>query len=420
MSRSEYYRFLMISSLSFLPLVMVPLGGRSDHFYLPKVIAMGVVAILFVGAWLLRGSPLTLDRVNLALMLYVGWLLIAFVQSRDLELALWGRPYRHEGLVVLLFYALFFLLGRVQAPLKARDFVPVLAIALLLSVYGWVQTQGITLFERDVIRVAWINAFATFGNPNFMASYLVVMVILSYGLYLEQGRFWILALMGTLSYAVVLTRTQSAFIGLAVGLSALSLIAALKGRLMRRRVRIALGVSLNGFLVMLLSVPMFRQELSQLLMAGARFIQAPFLDETAGSYRIFIWVRVWELIQWRPWFGVGIEHLGRVFNQRFAGDIMEVIGQPLLVDRAHNEYLHIAVSVGLPGLLLYLHLLAHSLWGRLTQRSLIDISVFAALLGYLAQAFFNISVVSVAYVFWLLLGYFSRPRNRTKEAIQSE
>jgi len=32
------------------------------------------------------------------------------------------------------------------------------------------------------------------------------------------------------------------------------------------------------------------------------------------------------------------------------------------------------------------------------------VPLFSAILGYLVQAFFNISVVSVAYVFWVFLG----------------
>jgi len=36
--------------------------------------------------------------------------------------------------------------------------------------------------------------------------------------------------------------------------------------------------------------------------------------------------------------------------------------------------------------------------------------VYAAVVGYLVQAFFNISVVSVAYLFWIYMGFLVNER----------
>jgi len=58
---------------------------------------------------------------------------------------------------------------------------------------------------------------------------------------------------------------------------------------------------------------------------------------------------------------------------------------------------------------------------RVNVRKLFDnevqLALFIAIIGYLIQAFFNISVVSVAYVFWIFLGlsvnYLSKEDDRT-------
>jgi hypothetical protein len=53
-------------------------------------------------------------------------------------------------------------------------------------------------------------------------------------------------------------------------------------------------------------------------------------------------------------------------------------------------------------------------WRNITQvkRDKTKLIVAFAVFAYLAQAFSNISVIAVAPLFWILLGYFSR---KTKE-----
>jgi len=78
----------------------------------------------------------------------------------------------------------------------------------------------------------------------------------------------------------------------------------------------------------------------------------------------------------------------------------------LPVDKAHNEFLHIAVSSGIPSLVAYLLfiLLVIIYYLKSHTDSTLTIPLFTAVMGYLAQAFFNISVVSVAFIFWAYLG----------------
>jgi putative inorganic carbon (HCO3(-)) transporter len=54
-----------------------------------------------------------------------------------------------------------------------------------------------------------------------------------------------------------------------------------------------------------------------------------------------------------PLFGYGLETLDIVFTEWFCEDIIATYGSMWIVDKAHNEYLHIAVSTGIPSLVLY-------------------------------------------------------------------
>ena len=130
-------------------------------------------------------------------------------------------------------------------------------------------------------------------------------------------------------------------------------------------------------------------------------------NEKAGSNRIFIWKKTIELIKMKPLFGFGIENLDIPFTRYFYEETVKVFGRPMIVDKAHNEYLHIAAVSGIPSLVAYLSmLLIILLKGKRRMYSDSDMPLMlSVVLGYMAQAFFNISVVCVAYLFWAMLGF---------------
>lgn len=75
-------------------------------------------------------------------------------------------------------------------------------------------------------------------------------------------------------------------------------------------------------------------------------------------------------------------------------------------DKAHNEYLQIAVTLGIPALIAYLIFLGMIIIPNLKyifkQKY---IFILLSIIGsYLVQAFFNISTIGIAPIFWLCLG----------------
>lgn len=128
--------------------------------------------------------------------------------------------------------------------------------------------------------------------------------------------------------------------------------------------------------------------------------------EKGGSYRLFIWSKTLELIRMRPLTGFGIETLGQVMGQYFENDIVQVTGHHLVIDRAHNEYLHIAVSSGVPAALSYLAFESATLYQGFKnwRYSPLLVPLVCSIAAYMAAACFNISVVSVAPVFWIFCG----------------
>ena len=107
------------------------------------------------------------------------------------------------------------------------------------------------------------------------------------------------------------------------------------------------------------------------------------------------------------------------------------IGEAFAFDRAHNEYLNLWVTEGIFALVIYLVFLfalflpgiamfmKNKKTGAVRQGGdeVSKIALFA-FFGYIAQAFFNSSVVQVAPYFWMICGLlYSRKRNVNEEAM---
>lgn len=137
--------------------------------------------------------------------------------------------------------------------------------------------------------------------------------------------------------------------------------------------------------------------------------------ELLGSSRGYIWSRSIPLLKNTILFGYGPDTFAAYFPQNdifgkmyaYYGDMWQV------VDKPHNLYLQIALNTGIISLLAFLILMGLYILKsiRIYIKSTYDdfisqagVAVFAAIIGYLGAAFFNDSVVSVAPVFWVLLG----------------
>ncbi len=127
-----------------------------------------------------------------------------------------------------------------------------------------------------------------------------------------------------------------------------------------------------------------------------------------GSSRFFIWKKSLPLVKEYFWIGSGPDTFAFVFPDD--AEKKEVFGD-MIVDKAHNEYLQMAITLGVPALLTYLFLLFiilrnafQALKRVCEQEKIILFGLISAILGYLVQAFFNISVIPVAPLFWSILG----------------
>lgn len=136
--------------------------------------------------------------------------------------------------------------------------------------------------------------------------------------------------------------------------------------------------------------------------------------ERLGSARGYIWSRTLPLIKERPLLGYGPDAFAFAFPQNdLLGKWYAYETPSITVDKPHNLYLQIAVNQGLIALGAFLVLVGTYIVNALkvyafrrdySSKEIIGIALFLAVIGYLGAGIFNDSVVSVAPIFWILLG----------------
>lgn len=135
--------------------------------------------------------------------------------------------------------------------------------------------------------------------------------------------------------------------------------------------------------------------------------------ESFASYRGYIWSRSIPLLKKSSIIGYGPDTYSLYFpHHDYIGHLFTV-GQNTTVDKPHNMYLQYGINVGVVALLSIIALFAIYSFSSIklyfgmkdfNLYSISGIACFTAFIGYGVAGIFNDSVVSVAPVFWIILG----------------
>lgn len=387
-----------------VPLFIWPKGGNSDHFYLPKLVLTALFCCVLL-VFLIRHRHevkkfKVIDNVTLTSLIFLLLLSISLFYAVDLRESLLGRVNRYEGYLTIVLYLFLFWGSRFIQ--DDRWMLRMLVVGIVLqAIYGIAQSNGFDPIIRDDVRLGWQSAFGTLGNPNFFGSFMVMALPLSLWFLFKQQLLVGAAVYALVFYALLESMTRGAWLGACVGLF-VSVWVVRKSPKYLSKISLILIISFT--LLIQYNQSHHNQVVTHALSIPKEAVDVLVQAETApqaGSYRIFIWTHVLELIQARPLTGYGFDYLPKLFFEHYQKDMQYVMGRLMTIDKAHNEYLNIAVSAGIPSLIAYLALVFVVLKQSLSNGKSF---LFAVIVAYLVQAFFNISVVSVAFVYWILLG----------------
>lgn len=130
-------------------------------------------------------------------------------------------------------------------------------------------------------------------------------------------------------------------------------------------------------------------------------LHGKFNDEF-GTYRVFLWKRTIMLIKDYPLLGSGPDTFAIRFMAKFADDIMK-IGPLTINDTAANVYLTMIINIGIVGLISYLTFISHLIKEGIKKMNKYSCIFLIAIVCFLIQDFFNLWVVIVTPIFWVLL-----------------
>lgn len=359
-------------------------------------------------------KPIT--GVEYCIILLLVLLIISTINSINPFISLFGMVYRFEGLFTIVCYLSMFIFSyRLTEINNVQNLInKLLIVGVFVSIYGILEHYSLDFLpiaeEENSKR---IESF--FGNPNFFGSYLVLVTMLAIPLYLnaanKRNGLIYLSSISIFTVATLFTYTRSAWLAIFIGVLVFSLFILLKKRSLLKK-----GILLVLVLVSIVISTDFLEKGAILSRVGITLIETrDMMDEVDGNEgagRFAIWKLSLPYIKEYFWTGSGPDTF---YYSIYIPEEKEFkkfdAFKEHYVDKAHNEFLQIAITLGVPSLIVYLLIITLILFQSIKairyikgNDYILQIGLSITIFAYLVQSFFNISVVPVAPIFWSLLG----------------
>lgn len=366
-----------------------PLGWQP---FGPAKFAFIVLAVLISATLGLWRPPARFDPV--LGMLWLGFLALVTVATlagaNDIQ-AWIGTPDRNFGYLTWLLVALAFVAGwqveRVELVGHA------LTLGLLASTgLAWAEWLG---WNPAGIEIADNRLGGGYGSPAFFGAYLSL--ALPAAAALASGsrvvRHWrVLATVALVASAPILlaSRTRAAWLGVIVGIC----IVGAAGR--RLSSRLALGVLGGGALLTFTALGASSATRTRLTNLGSRPDEWRLGLQTLNDDNLLL--------------GLGPEGYRLEAFAQLDLNYARNYGTDVIIDRAHNGLLDIALIAGVPAAALFAYLLVRTL--RHAARSIdssVQLGLFAGAVGYLIQQQFLFPISTIDPLLWFVLGALTAP-----------
>jgi len=415
----------LLALLLLAPVMFVPNTGAwqgMKWFAMQAVVFASLVFLLAKVRWSPQGIRQFLATgPNLALVLLVGWAGLSFVSFTNTALPemMTTPPARLRDIAMaellrLVGGAILFFAAMYRCSSRER-----LNSLLLLLLGGGVlaSVSGLLSYSTSASNVAT----AAFGNSQLLASFLVLLLPVAV-VFAQQGamnarRIFALTAAVMVIGTLFLTQNRSAWIGAAVGLVVVALLAVKTVGF--REVRTQKHLFVAPALAALVAIGAFFALSNTGEVVGAR-AQTLTAAQADGSFqwRMGMWDTARKMIADKPLTGRGIGSFPMVagyYSNHQAPSVHQVktVGADL-ASVPHNEYLQIAAELGLVGLGLYLAVLAGffvrgfkalSRIGSDTRKWML-IACMGAIAAQCVDALGNPGwrFADVSPLFWLILG----------------
>lgn len=411
------YWFLLLFPLMIFPWGYDPYYTLPKTAYLQIFVLIGWLYVLIKRKYRSASLGSTDFRIEGLVSIFLALVVLSTVFSVNQMLSLYGTDKRYEGLLTFFSYCSIFLFSyRFLVGKQEKSVLPGMAIAsILVSIYGILQHFKLDFLPRNSRKLNDDRSYAFFDNPNFYGSYLVLLIMITLTLYLgtENKKLMIVyfSILNLNFVALLFSETRSGWVGVFCGLVFLTIFLILKRKkLWKKWVSVLAAFALVIILMNLVEQGNYMDRMNTVFTDSYKVLVNKGSGHE-GASRLFIWKESLTLLEDYFWLGSGPDTLEEVFpasekeKEQFLGSTTRI------VDKVHNEYLHMAVTIGVPALFAYLSILFlvlkyafQAAKRKQGESEIYFYGLISVIFAYLVQAFFNISVVPVAPLFWGLLG----------------
>lgn len=345
-------------------------------------------------------KKIKVDFVDICLIIYSVLIFLSCITSEYFPDTIFsGATGRSEGALTLYLYIILFYIAYKAFKFDTK-FLPYMATStLVVSCVGIVQSIALNFISHY-----GYMAYSSFGNPNFFSSYLSLFLPIYMIVYLKKkDNFYLITSIVTFM-ALVCTMTSGGYITFII-YSLIILIYALATKVKLKNILTLFGAFTICFI--LLNLCTNNAYINETLSISTQTEMSEANSNNFANGRGLIYNIGLKIVKENPLLGIGPDSLGSEVLLKYY--FLPEYTSALLYDKAHSEYLQIAICTGIPSLIIYLIFICTIAINLLKKffKDTENVTVFAvgmSIFAYLVQAVPNISVTHVAPMFWIMLG----------------
>ena len=401
-----------------------------NSFRLPKntlFIVLTTVALFFSIIYFLEKKSIDWKRYKFILILTGIFLLIKIascVFSTNSDISFWGSYNRAEGLLLWIFFILYFILllfnNWDKSKLKSYSFVIVIS-NILLAGYGIMQ-------KFELIPDVWATGvsgrvMSTMGNPLNFSSYLILTFPFIYFCLIYNKNIFIRIItgigLGVSAYALLLTGSRSSWIAFLFANFIVFTFYFLKKNKKIFLILILIGVisaaafSYIGFK----HFDKFEQPTIKRLFS----VFDP--EDTSNKQRWVFWQGSWKAFTQKPVLGWGQDSVAYAFDKNYPPKLTDL--PETHIDRAHNWHLDVLVMEGALSWILTMFILIFGTYKAIKlinkkekEKSAVGLIFVYIMAACLLQFFFMFALISphviIIFALALVLALSYDPTNEPK------